>query len=123
MKTEEIIERLRADGSKKPTEKEKIKEDKSKDPELQTVSIPAQTAPKPNTISKIYIGQFSDMQKAVDMQSNILNAGLNVNTIIKEVNGYYTIQAGVYSNYESAKAVAEQLSNAGFAAKVVKEIR
>ena len=35
----------------------------------------------------------------------------------------YTIQAGVFSNYEAARRLADQLNNAGFSAKIVKEIK
>lgn len=123
---EEIIKRLRSDESSK-SDKTAKKQDVIKNEEvsldIEPLSIPAADAPKVNYLSKIYIGQFSDMDKAVEMQSNILNSGADVNTVIKEVNGYYTIQAGVFTNYESAKAVADKLNNAGFSAKIVKEIR
>ncbi|MBQ7450468.1 SPOR domain-containing protein [bacterium] len=129
---EEIVERLRRDESKN-----KYSEDDSKTEEKETVehkqvmepvSIPIET-PKTdlnttsNTVSKIYIGQYSDMQKAVEMQANILNSGLNITPIVREVNGYYTLQVGVFANYESAKAVADQINNAGFSAKIVREVR
>ena len=78
---------------------------------------------KPTYLTKIYIGQFSSLAKAQEMQATINASGVNVNTVIKEVNGYYTIQAGVFSNYEAAKRLADQLNNAGFSAKIVKEIK
>ena len=74
-------------------------------------------------VSKIYIGQFSDMQRAVEMQANLLNSGLNINPIIKEVNGYYTIQVGAFSNYDSAKSLSDQINNAGFSAKIIRELK
>ena len=123
---EEIIKRLRA-GENSDSSVGKKNSDKQSPNDLnldiQPVSIPIANAPKVNYLSKIYIGQFSDVQKAVEMQSNILDSGLNINTVIKEVNGYYTIQAGVFSSYEAAKNIAEQINNAGFSAKVVREIR
>lgn len=124
---EEIVERLRRNEEQtKKIEVEKVtKEDAEKrnNVKVEPVSIPTVEAPKPNTISKIYIGQYSDMQKAIEMQNNIINSGLTVTPVIKEVNGYYTIQAGAFTNYDSAKNLAIQLENAGFSAKIVKEIR
>ena len=123
---EEIIKRLRA-GEEEPAQNDTKVSKKQKNEEvsldINPVSIPTANAPKPNYLSKIYIGQFSDMQKAVEMQSNILSSGLSINTVIKEVNGYYTIQAGVFSSYDTAKNLADQINNAGFSAKVVREVR
>ena len=130
---EELIERLRRDETKKDEKndislKEKdepqtqhIQQEK---PTIETVTLPTET-PKPDTnvISKIYIGQFSDMQKAVEMQANLINSGLGINPVIREVNGYYTIQAGAFSNYDSAKNLSDQINNAGFSAKVVRELK
>ena len=100
-----------------------INEEKDDDFVMETITIPTNNAPSVTTVSKIYIGQYSDMQKAVEMQSNILNSGLNITPIIKEVNGYYTIQVGAFTNPESAKIVAETINNAGFSAKIVREVK
>ena len=132
---EDIVKRLRGDedtSAKKDEEPSKKQEEEKNDSftmepiKVQVKDVPLnqnQTAPSQTTITKIYIGQFSDINKAVDMQTNIMNAGLNINPMIKEVNGYYTIQAGAYSNYDSAKNVAAELNNAGFSAKLVREIK
>ena len=133
---EELVERLRRDETKdkdKDKGKEKdINESNEKDDTItqsekhaiETITIPTET-PKPdsNIVSKIYIGQFSDMQKAVEMQANLINSGLNINPMIKEVNGYYTIQVGVFSNYDSAKALSDKINNAGFSAKIIRELK
>lgn len=132
---EEIVERLRRDETKNRENRDKKEENQIENTEKQndsenhkfvmdTVLIPPE-APKTtsNIISKIYIGQYSDMQRAVEMQANILNSGINVTPIIKEVNGYYTIQAGAFANYDSAKALVEQLNNEGFSAKIVRELK
>ena len=63
------------------------------------------------------------MQRAVEMQANLINSGLGINPVIREVNGYYTIQAGAFSNYDSAKSLSDQINNAGFSAKIVKELK
>ena len=136
---EDIVKRLRGDdesGKKTDEETEKTKKAEDEDspftmepirvqPKDVNVSVNTSQPPAQNqtTITKIYIGQFSDINKAVEMQANIMNAGMNINPVIKEVNGYYTIQAGAYSNYESAKNVAAELNNAGFSAKLVREIK
>ena len=126
---EEIVERLRRDETKEnqPSEDVLNLEQKETDPAkhvLDTVTLPTEEQKTDtNKISKVYIGQFSDMQKAVEMQANLFGSGLDINPIIKEVNGYYTIQAGAFANYEMAKAFVETLNNAGFSAKIVKEIK
>ena len=131
---EELVERLRRDETKnneknnnvlKENEKdEQLQQTQQEKPSIETVTVPIES-PKPDTnmVSKIYIGQFSDMQKAVEMQANLINSGLGINPVIREVNGYYTIQAGAFSNYDSAKKLSEQINNAGFSAKIVREIK
>ena len=122
---EELVERLRRDETKDKDKKDVTKKEEKQDKQtLETITLQTES-PKPevNTVSKIYIGQFSDMQRAVEMQANLLNSGLNINPLIKEVNGYYTIQVGAFSNYDSAKALTDQINNAGFSAKIVREQR
>ena len=129
---EDVVKKFRGEDyynqentDKETTNKTKnINEEEKKDEfVMETVAIPTHNAPSVNTVSKIYIGQYSDMQKAVEMQSNILDSGLNITPIIKEVNGYYTIQVGAFTNPESAKMVAETINNAGFSAKIVREVK
>ena len=135
---EDIVKRLRGDeepSSQKEDEPSKKQDEKTDSFTMEPIRVQMKdvqsnqnpTAQNPvaqqTVITKIYIGQFSDMNKAVEMQTNIMNAGLIINPMIKEVNGYYTIQAGAYSNYDSAKNVATELNNAGFSAKVVREIK
>jgi len=81
-------------------------------------STDTSTVTKPTVTSRVYVGQFSDMQSAVDMQSDLMNSGIVHTPIIKEVNGYYTVQVGVFSNPESARKMAAQLQSAGFYASV-----
>ena len=97
--------------------------EENKKPEIEPLRVKPADIVKEDAITKIYIGQYSDIQKAVDMQANIIDSGVNASPIIKEVNGYYTVQAGAFSNPESAKNLTNDLINAGFAAKMVKEIR
>lgn len=126
---EEIVERLRRDETKEnlPSEESMNIEQKEQDATqkvLETITLPTEEQKNDsNKISKVYIGQFSDMQKAVEMQANLFASGLDINPIIKEVNGYYTIQAGAFSNPEAAKGFVETLNNAGFSAKIVREIK
>lgn len=131
---DDIINRLSADNSQANmniNDKKNIESKKQEKLEeeviLETVNVPVATpsasSTNQNFISKIYIGQFSDMQKAVELQTNIMNSGLSVMPIVKEVNGYYTVQAGAFTSYDSAKLLADKLIAAGFSAKVVRELR
>ena len=49
--------------------------------------------------------QQEDIQnlRLLENGNNAINSGLGINPVIREVNGYYTIQAGAFSNYDSAK--------------------
>ena len=124
---EEIVKRLRGETDEyKKSEKDDVVTLQTKEQQnntMEPVRVQMKDIPPANTVSKIYIGQYSTMDKAVEMQENIINSGVNISPIIKEVNGYYTVQAGVFSNYESAKALSNQLINAGFAAKIVREVK
>ena len=122
---EEIVNRLREDATKDKKNEEVIlnTKEENKSPEIEPVRVKPADIVREDTIIKIYIGQYSDIQKAVDMQANIIDSEVNASPIIKEVNGYYTVQAGAFSNPESAKNLTNELINAGFAAKMVKEIK
>jgi len=121
---EELANRLKNDNEVSQKEQEKADKkalDAANEHKIEPVQLETQDpATQTPTYSKIYIGQYTSMQDAVAMQSMVMNSGLVDAPQIKSVNGYYTIQAGVFQNYESAKALANKLNNAGFAAKIVK---
>lgn len=119
---EDIIKRLRGETvNSKNIEKENNEE--KNDITIEPVRVQMQDIQPAVTVTKIYIGQFSTMEKALEMQDAVISSDVNVNPIIRTVNGYYTIQVGAFSSYDSAKSLANQLTNAGFAAKLVKELK
>ena len=125
-KPEDIVKRLREKVDNKSDNNEDeitLQKNETDSHTIEPVKVQIQDAIPQSSISKIYIGQYSSMEKAVEMQEAVVNADLGVNPVIRLVNGYYTIQAGAFSNPESAKSLANQLIDAGFAAKIVKEIR
>lgn len=118
---EDTVKRLRAEN--KEAIEENNKDSEEVDLKIEPVKVQINDVEKVSTITKIYVGQYSDMQKAVEMQTNIINSGLQLSPMITEVNGYYTVQVGAFANYDAAKTYATQLQNAGFAAKIVKEFK
>lgn len=75
----------------------------------------------PVRMSKVYIGYYTSIEQAITTQNKIMDAGLNINPFVKEVNGYYVVQAGSYSNKQKAQSVAGEISSLGFPAKVISE--
>lgn len=125
-KPEDIVKRLREKAEYKPENNEEeitLQKNETDSHTIEPIKVQMQDTTPQNSISKIYIGQYSSIEKAVEMQDAVTNAELGINPVIKSVNGYYTIQAGAFSNYEAAKNLSNQLINAGFAAKIVKEIK
>ncbi len=75
----------------------------------------------PVRMSKVYIGYYTSIEQAITTQNKIMDAGLNINPFVKEVNGYYVVQAGSYSNKQKAQSIAGEISSLGFPAKVISE--
>jgi len=70
---------------------------------------------------KVYVGNYDSAAQAEVAKVIIAEAGLSMNTFVKNINGSYTLQAGSYSSQDTAFAVAEDLLKNNFPARVVAE--
>ena len=72
-------------------------------------------------MSKVFVGSYPTIEQAIQAQNKLMNTNISVSPFVKEVNGSYVLQAGSYANAHKAEAVANEISAAGFPARVVKE--
>ena len=72
-------------------------------------------------MTKVYVGKYADFDKAAAVQDSLVKSSLVSSPFIKNLNGYYVIQVGSFSNQEAAQNVAELLISNGYAAKMILE--
>lgn len=130
---EDIVNKFRENFSDINNDEDQIinnnLEEEKEEEEKKDISIPQEIVRvqindvQKTTITKVYVGQFSSLEKAIETQKAIIDADSTISPILKEVNGYYTAQVGAFSNYDSAKALATKLLELGFYAKIVKELK
>lgn len=90
--------------------------------EIQEVKpLIATPVPSINKISKVYVGQFSNIEQAIAMQNKLTDAGLDLAPFVKRIDNYYVVQIGSYASKEKAQAVVLQVQGAGFPAQLVNE--
>ena len=81
----------------------------------------SQTGEEPFKMSKVFVGSYPTIEQAIQAQNKLMNTNISVSPFVKEVDGNYVLQAGSYANAHKAEAVANEISAAGFPARVVKE--
>lgn len=90
--------------------------------EIQEVKpLIATPVPSVNKISKVYVGQFSNIEQAIAMQNKLTEANLDLAPFVKRVDNYYVVQIGSYASKEKAQVVVLQVQGAGFPAQLVNE--
>ena len=72
-------------------------------------------------MTKVYVGKYADFEQAAIVQEALVKSSLVSSPFIKNLNGYYVIQVGSFSNQEAAQNVAELLISNGYAAKMILE--
>lgn len=83
--------------------------------------LSATPLPTVNKISKVYVGQFSNIEQAIAMQNKLTDAGLDLAPFVKRIDNYYVVQIGSYASKEKAQAVVLQVQGAGFPARLENE--
>lgn len=86
-----------------------------------TPPTPASPKGEEFKMSKVFVGSYPTIEQAIQAQNKLMNTNISVSPFVKEVNGSYVLQAGSYANAHKAEAVANEISAAGFPARVVKE--
>jgi len=84
----------------------------------QSVKKVSTTATK---MTKVYVGKYADFEQAALVQDALVKSSLVSAPFIKNLNGYYVVQVGSFSNMEAAQNVAELLISNGYSAKMVLE--
>ena len=84
---------------------------------------PKPVAPMPEQIvnAKVVVGYYASEKQAEVAKSIIQDAGLGVTPLVKNLNGYYTLQVGSYSSREKAQQAANGLLKSNFPARVIVE--
>lgn len=88
--------------------------------ETQTQAI-KKTVQPPTKLTKVYVGSYREFDQAAIVQESLVKSSLVSSPFIKNLNGYYVIQVGSFSNQEAAQNVAELLISNGYSAKMVLE--
>ena len=102
------------------------------EPIEQTVSSSKVAAPRPKAkdlstpfeapkMSKVFVGQYSNLEQAMVAQGILLDSGLDLTPFIKDLGGSYTLQVGSYSSRAKAVSLATLLNKNNFPARVVAE--
>ena len=88
-----------------------------------TTPIQAPTgAVQTKTISaKVVVGSYSTMEQAQVAKGILMEAGLNIDPFVRNINGSYTIQTGSFTSREKAQAAANELLKNNFPARVLVE--
>ncbi|MBQ9246312.1 SPOR domain-containing protein [bacterium] len=122
------------EDSEKESQKESKKEDKKeqKTPPVPTVEdikkahsdfreIPAATpvVPEPSpTITKVYLGKYSTIEEAMQVQNEVAASESSVTPFVKSVNNEYIVQLGSFSEKDRAKALIEKMRSKGYSPKI-----
>ena len=73
------------------------------------------------TNAKVVVGYYATEKQAEVAKTIIQDAGLGVVPMVKNMNGYYTLQVGSYSSKDKAQQAANNLLKSNFPARVIVE--
>lgn len=109
--------------SEPETKKVENNSDKKPEPQASNPIQNNQVETKPAQIvnAKVVVGYYATEKQAEVAKSIIQDAGLGVVPMVKNMNGYYTLQVGVYSSKEKAQQAANNLLKSNFPARVIVE--
>ncbi len=98
----------------KPTMTE-IKNDK--DLRKETSSNKA-VVPLPSpSVTKVYLGKFSGIEEAMNIQNKISNENSSIMPFVKASDGGYIVQLGSFSDPQKAQALIDELTSKGYSPK------
>lgn len=75
----------------------------------------------PITKTKVFAGYYTTLEEAVTAQNKLDELMPDVSPFIKEMNGSYVVQIGVYSNPNSAEDMYNKVKSMNFPAKMKSE--
>lgn len=87
--------------------------------------VPTPKAPAPSSVqtvnAKVVVGYYATENQAEVAKSILKDSNAGVSPIVKNMNGYYTLQVGAYSSKEKAQQAANNLLKNNFPARVIVE--
>lgn len=116
---EEIKEEQKEEVSEKAEEK-KIEDESApttKPPIPQKSEIANLAAETPDTMTKVYAGYYDSLEDAVAAQNQLDAVLPDISPFIKEIDGRYIVQIGVYSNKNSAEEMYKKVKELNFPVK------
>lgn len=89
----------------------------------QTKSI-EQAKPVVNVVpvtAKVVVGHYATAEQAEAAKTILMDANLNIQPFVRNLNGSYTLQAGSFSSKEKAQSLVNDLLNNNFPARLILE--
>ena len=80
---------------------------------------PKEVIPQPkHAITKVYLGNYSTIEQATDIQNQVVALNLGITPFVKSVNGHYVVQLGSFTDGDKAGVLSQKLRLKGFYPKV-----
>lgn len=104
-----------------PSTQDQAKHSQNAQTQQAAIPVTSHQAPTPAQIvnAKVVVGYYATEKQAEVAKSIIQDAGLGVTPIVKNLNGYYTLQVGSYTSREKAQQAANNLLKSNFPARVI----
>lgn len=120
-KEEEVKEEETKPQKEEKAEKESESAPTTQAPIPQKSEIANLALQAPGKMTKVYAGYYDSLEDAVTAQNDLDALLPDVSPFIKEMNGKYIVQIGVYSNPSSAEDMYKKLKELNFPAKTKSE--
>ena len=76
---------------------------------------------RPITATKVYLGSFSSLEEAMEIQNRIKHEEPSLEPFIKAIRDTYIVQLGSFSDKEKAEALIIKLKDKGYTPKIIHE--
>ena len=73
------------------------------------------------TVSKVYIGNFDQIEDAIKIQHRISQEETDIIPFIKSLNGVYVVQIGSFNDSEKAYSLSKRMKDKGYNSKIITE--
>lgn len=83
--------------------------------------IEEENIPQIKTVSKVYIGNFYEIEDAIKIQHKISQEETDIVPFIKSINGVYIVQIGSFNDSEKANTLLHRMRANGYNAQIVTE--
>ena len=73
------------------------------------------------SVSKVYVGNFDEIEDAIRIQHKISQEESDIVPFIKSINGVYVVQIGSFNDPEKANSLLNRMRNKGYNSRIVIE--